>query len=120
MELVSSSEFWTIVAIVVSALGVQRAVKTDVRRELHNLRTEMGKRFEEAEKRGEAREKRLAQQVSGVKQELGHRIDRMEDRMNENHREVSVGLAETNATVSALSAKLDERSSPAPAGGAAA
>ena len=32
--------------------------------------------------------------------------------MNENHREVSVGLAETNATVSALSAKLDERSSP--------
>ena len=112
MELVSSSEFWTIVAIVVSALGVQRAVRADARREQHNLRTEMGKRFEEAEKRGEAREKRLAEQISGVKQELGHRIDRMEDRMNENHREVSVGLAETNATVSALSAKLDERSSP--------
>ncbi len=102
MELVSSSEFWTIVAIVVSALGVQRAVKADARRELHNLRTEMGKRFEEAEKRGQAREKRLAEQISGVKQELGHRIDRMEDRMNENHREVSVGLAERARAVREL------------------
>ena len=105
MELVSSSEFWTIVAIVVSALGVQRAVRADARRELHNLRTEMGKRFEETEKR-------LGDRISGVKQELGHRMDRMEDRMNENHRDVSIQLAETKAAVSALSAKLDERSSP--------
>lgn len=32
--------------------------------------------------------------------------------MNENHREVSAGLAETKAAVSDLSARLDERSSP--------
>ena len=126
MELVSSSEFWTIVAIVVSAIGVQRTMKADARREQHNSRTLMDKRFEEVEKREEAREKRLAEQISGVKQEissvkqeissvkqeLGHRIDRMEDRMNENHRDVSIRLAETKAAVSALSAKLDERSSP--------
>ena len=156
MELVSSSEFWTIVAIVVSAIGVQRAMKADARREQHNSRTLMDKRFEEVKKRGEAREKRLAEQISGVKrelgdrieglrqelgdridgvreefghrtsgtkqelgeqissikQELGHRMDRMEDRMNENHRDVSIQLAETKAAVSALSATLDERSSP--------
>ncbi len=105
MELVSSSEFWTIVAIVVSALGLQHAVKTDARRERRNLRTEIGKRFEEVEKR-------LTEQIGGVKQELGHRIERMGDLMNGNHRKVSVGLAETKAAVSALSAKLDERSSP--------
>ena len=133
MELVSSSEFWTIVAIVVSAIGVQRTMKADARREQHNSRTLMDKRFEEVEKREEAREKRLAEQISGVKQkissvkqkissvkqeissvkqELGHRMDRMEDRMNENHRDVSIQLAETKAAVSALSATLDERSSP--------
>ncbi len=126
MEFVSSSEFWTIVAIVVSAVGVQRAMKADARREQHNSRTLMDKRFEEVEKREEAREKRLAEQISGVKQEissvkqeissvkqeLGHRMDRMEDRMNENHRDVSIQLAETKAAVSALSATLDERSSP--------
>ena len=39
-------------------------------------------------------------------------MDRMEDRMNENHRDVSIQLAETKAAVSALSATLDERSSP--------
>ena len=145
MELVSSSDFWTIVAIVVSALGMQRAMKADARKELHIFRTEMDERFKEAERREKARERRLAEQISGmkqelaeqisdmkhelghriggvkqefghrtssIKQELGHRIDRMEDRMNENHRDVSTGLAETKAAVSALSAKLDERSSP--------
>ena len=163
MELLSSSEFWTIVAVVVSALGLQRAMKADRRREMQELRAEMEKRFEEAEERRKAGEKWLAEQIRrlkqdierqiagvrkeirDVKQELGHRIDRLEDRMAENQREMSDrmagsqremsdrmadsqremsdrmadsqremsdGFAETKAAISALNAKLDERSSP--------
>ncbi len=130
MDFLSNGDFWTIVAVLVSALGVHRAMKADRRREWQEFRAEIGKRFEEAEKRREAGEKRLAEQIDrvrqelgqridrgkrelgGVEQKLGHRIDRMEDRMNENHREVSAGLAETKAAVSDLRARLDERSSP--------
>jgi len=141
MDLLSNGDFWTIVAVLVSALGVHRAMKADRRREWQEFRAEIGKRFEEAEKRREAGEKRLAEQIDRVRQELGqridrgkrelggveqklghridgveeklgHRIDRMEDRMNENHREVSAGLAETKAAVSDLRARLDERFSP--------
>ena len=54
----------------------------------------------------------VKQEVVGVKHELGHRIDRMEDRVAKDQREVSDGFAETKAAISALSAKLDERSSP--------
>ena len=188
MELFTNGDFWTIVAVVVSALGVYRAEKADRRRER-----------QEMEKRIEAGEKRLAEQISArgqeltetkrelteaiatqrqelmeaisaqgqeltktkrelaeaisargeeltetrreltealstqrqelmeaisaqkqetlaamtsQKQEIGRRIDRLEDRFDNNHREVTAGLAEVRAAVSALSAKLDERSHP--------
>ena len=112
MELFTDGDFWTIVAIVVSALGVYRAEKADRRREC-----------QEAEKRREAGEKWLAEQIStqrqeltealdSQKQEVGHRIERLEDRFDKNHREVTAGLAELKAAVSALSMKVDERSHP--------
>ena len=134
MEIFTDGDFWTIVAVVVSALGVYRAEKADRRRER-----------QEMEKRMEAGEKRLAEQIGSLrqetkdalaiqrqeltdaisaqkqetsaamasqKQEIGRRIDRLEDRFDKNHREVTAGLAELKASVSALSAKLDERSRP--------
>lgn len=76
MDFLSNGDFWTIVAVLVSALGVHRAMKADRRREWQEFRAEIGKRFEEAEKRREAGEKRLAEQIDRVRQELGQRIDR--------------------------------------------
>ena len=48
--------------------------------------------------------------LANQKQEIGHRIDRLEDRVDENHREVRAALAELKASVRALSVKLDQRS----------
>ena len=189
MELLSSGNFWTIVTVAVSALGVHFAARADRRKER-----------QEAERRREAGEKRLAEQISnlrrelmgafadhkqevtgaladhkqevtgaladhrqemkealadhkqemtgalaghrqemtealadhkqevtgalaghrqemkealaGHRQEIGRRIDRLEDRVDENHREVTAALAELRAEVSALSTKVDERSFP--------
>lgn len=68
---------------------------------------------------GEAGERRLAEQIGAQKQELGRRINRMEDRFDENHRVVTAGLAELKAEVGALSTKVDERSHPRRLDGAA-
>lgn len=134
MQILSSPDFWTIVAIVVSALGVARAAKAD-RQKIHR----------ETERRREAGEQRLEGQINSLRQEMkgnflahrqdvadalaahkqdmadalaahrqevGARIDRLEDRVDQNHREVTAGLAELKAEVSALGARLDERSYP--------
>ena len=50
--------------------------------------------------------------LADQEQEIGHRIDRLEDRVDENHREVTAALAELKVLVSVLSVKLDERSRP--------
>ena len=94
-------------------------MKQDLERQIDGVREEVGSMKRDLERQIDG----VKQEVVGVKQELGHRIDRMEDRMVENHREVSDrvakdqrevsdGFAETKAAISALSAKLDERSSP--------
>ena len=54
----------------------------------------------------------LTAAMATQKQEIGHRIDRLEDRVDENHREVRAALAELKVLVSVLSVKLDERSHP--------
>ena len=54
----------------------------------------------------------LTAAMATQKREIGHRIDRLEDRVDENHREVRAALAELKVLVSVLSVKLDERSRP--------
>lgn len=107
MEIFSNGDFWTIVAIAVSALGVHRAAKADRRREQ-----------QEAEQRREAGEKRLAEQIGSMKQEISRRIERLEDRVDENHREVTASLGDMKTVVGSLSTKVDERSYPRRLGGA--
>ena len=51
-------------------------------------------------------------QVSKQFEQVGRRIDRIEDRAREDHKEVIGELAKMKAEVSALGAKLDERSYP--------
>ena len=83
-----------------------------VEQEIVGVKQELGQRIDRGKHELLGVKQELVQRIDGVEQKLGHRIDRMEDRMNENHREVSAGLAETKAAVSDLSARLDERSSP--------
>ena len=59
-----------------------------------------------------AQKQGMSAAMASQKQEIGRRIDRLEDRFDENHREVTAGITELKASVSALSAKLDERSHP--------
>lgn len=112
MQILSSPDFWTIVAIVVSVLGVARAAKAD----RHKIHRETEQRREAGEQRLEGQINSLRQEIRGDfaahKQEVGARIDRLEDRVDQNHREVTAGLAELKAEVSALGARLDERSHP--------
>ena len=76
------------------------------------------KRFEQVDKRFEQVDKRFEQvdkqfeQVGKQFEQMGHRIDRIEDRARENHKEVIGELAKMKAEVSAMGAKLDERSYP--------
>ena len=100
MEILPNGDFWTILAIAVSALGVHRAAKAERRKEQ-----------QEAEQRREAGEKRLAEQIGSMKQEISRRIERLEDRVDENHREVTASLGDMKAVVGSLS-KVDERSYP--------
>ena len=50
--------------------------------------------------------------IGTQKREIEHRIDRLEDQVYKNHREVTAALAELKVLVSVLSVKLDERSRP--------
>ncbi len=119
MQILSSPDFWMIVAIVVSALGVALTAKAD----RHKIHRETERRREAGEQRLEgqiislrqdfsAHKKEIADAFAVHKQEVGARIDRLEDRVDHNHREVTAGLAELKAEVSALGARLDERSRP--------
>lgn len=133
--------FWTIATVVLSAFALHFAAKADRRKDSEQAerrRAEGEKRLsdqiaqvdERAERRqgeGDKRlgesEKRLAAQIAQVDEQaekrrgesekrLGARIDSLERRVDENHRELSAALAETKAAVKVLSAKLDERSRP--------
>lgn len=112
MQILSSPDFWMIVAIVVSALGVALAARAD----RHRIHRETARQREAGEQRLEGQITSLRQEIKGDfaahKQEVGSRIDRLEDRVDHNHREVTAGLAELKAEVSALGARLDERSHP--------
>lgn len=123
MQILSSLDFWMIVAIVVSALGVALTARAD----RHKIHRETERRREAGEQRLEgqiislrqemkgdftAHKKEIADAFAAHKQEVGSRIDRLEDRIDENHREVTARLAELKAEVSALGARLDERSHP--------
>lgn len=54
----------------------------------------------------------LTAAIGTQKREIEHRIDRLEDQVYKNHREVTAALAELKVLVSVLSVKLDERSRP--------
>jgi len=82
---------------------------TETRRELTEALSTQRQEFTEAI--SVQKQETLAAMTS-QKQEIGRRIDRLEDRFDNNHREVTAGLAEVKAAVSALNAKLDERSHP--------
>lgn len=104
MAILSSGDFWTIVAVAVATLGVHFAAKADRRRERRD-----------ADQRREAGEKRLAERISAQRRELAEaisaqsrRINRLEDRLLE----VAAALGELKAEVGALSTKVDERSFP--------
>ena len=43
---------------------------------------------------------------------MDRRIDRLEDRVNENHKEVTAAISALRSAIAALSTKLDERSFP--------
>ena len=64
------------------------------------------------EKRLGIRIDRMGERVDRVEAQLGRRIDRMEDRAREDHKEVVAEVANLKAEVSALGARLDERSYP--------
>ena len=138
MEPISSDLLWTIVTVVLAALGIHVAAKADRRKQLDQrderldrringleqkldrriggLKDELGSRIDGLEQKLDRRigglKDELGSRIDGLEQKLGRRIDRLEDRVDENHREVSAALADTKAAVSALSARLDERSSP--------
>lgn len=59
-----------------------------------------------------AETKALREHIDRLEERLGGRIDRLEKHAREDHRELSAGLAALKAEVSALGAKLDERSRP--------
>ena len=119
MELLFNDTFWMIASVLVTGLGVHYAGNANRRKDR-----------EEAEQRREAGEKRLADQISGLKQdlteqissqkrELDRRIDRLEDRVHENqkeatenHKEATAAISALTSAITALSTKLDERSFP--------
>ncbi len=82
MELFTNGDFWTIVAIVVSALGVHRAAKADRRRER-----------QEMEKRREAGEKRLAEQISAQGQELSETRRALTEALAAQRRELTEAIS---------------------------
>lgn len=88
MDIFSNGDLWTILATAMSALVVHRTARADRRR---------GQK--EANQRHEAGEKRLAEQISSAKQEVSRRIDRLEHRINKNHREVTVSLGDMKAVI---------------------
>lgn len=72
-------------------------------------------------RRIDKQEERLGRRIDKGNEALGHRIDRQEERARANHAELLGKIAEfareigeLKATVSAVNAKLDERSSPRP------
>lgn len=130
MEIFLDGDFWTIVAVVVSAVGVHRAAKADRRKErqeaeqrweagerrlavsIGNVKQELGRRIDRLESRVDENQREVTDSINNAKDELGRRIDRLEDRMDEKHREAASGLAEQKAVIGALSTKIDERSFP--------
>ena len=125
MDLSTNGDFWLILSAVVSVLGLFLALRADLRKEIRNLRADMEKRFDQVDRQfGQ-----VDRQFGGVEKQFGrvdkqfeqvdkrfeqveHRIDRIEDRARENHKEVIGELAKMKAEVSAMGAKLDERSYP--------
>ena len=139
MDLSTNGDFWLILSAVVSVLGLFLALRADLRKEIRNLRADMEKRFDQVDRRFDQVDRQFGQvdrQFGGMEKQFGrvdkrfeqvdkqfeqvdkrfeqveHRIERIEDQARENHKEVIGELAKMKAEVSALGAKLDERSYP--------
>lgn len=136
MQLPTSNDFWPIVSVVISALGLYLALWTSIRKEIRNLRADMDREFERMradiralradlqalDERTSADSRKLHADLQALRADLQtlrehvhrleRRIDRMEEHAREDRKELSAGLASLKAEVSALSARLDERSYP--------
>ncbi len=114
VDFLSSDVFVTVFSVVVAAASLFWALRTDTGKRIDKLEGRLVHRIDKSEER-------LVQRIDKGDEALGHRIDRQEERARANHAELLGKIAEfareigeLKATVSAVNAKLDERSSPRP------
>ena len=113
MELLFNDTFWMIATVLVTGLGVHYAGNADRRKE----RQETEKRLAD---QISGLKQDLTDQISGLKQELtdqkqelkeqkqdlDRRIDRLEDRVHENQKEATENHKEATAAISALTSAI--------------
>lgn len=136
VDFLSSDAFVTVFSVVVAAASLFWALRTDTGKRIDKLEGRLVHRIDKSEerlvqridkgdealgRRIDKQEERLGRRIDKGDEALGHRIDRQEERARANHAELLGKIAEfareigeLKATVSAVNAKLDERSSPRP------
>ena len=143
VDFLSSDAFVTVFSVVVAAASLFWALRTDTGKRIDKLEGRLVHRIDKSEerlvqridkgdealgRRIDKQEERLGRRIDKGDEALGHRIDRQEERARANHAELlgkiaefarEIGefareIGELKATVSAVNAKLDERSSPRP------
>lgn len=103
MDLLVNDAFLAFFPVIVATTALFWALRSDTGKQVDKLEERLGKRIDKGD------------------EALGQRIDRQEERARANHAELlgMIGaivreLGELKAAVSAINAKLDERSSPRP------
>lgn len=114
MDLLVNDAFLAFFPVIVATTVLFWALRSDTGKQVDKLEERLGKRIDKVDEA-------LGQRIDKGDEALGQRIDRQEERARANHAELlgMIGaivreLGELKAAVSAINAKLDERSSPRP------
>ena len=125
MDLLVSDAFLAFFPVFVATTALFWALRSDTGKQIDKLEERLGRRIDKLEERLGRRidkvDETLGQRIDKGDETLGKRIDRQEERARANHAELlgMIGalvreISELKAAVSAVNAKLDERSSPRP------
>ena len=123
MDFLTSDTFITVISVVVSVAGLLLALRADIGKRIDRVERRLGQRIDWVEdglgKRIDRVEDGLGKRIDRVEDGLGKRIDRVEGRARADHQqlvaevgEVKTAVNEVLTAVTAVSNKLDERSSP--------